>query len=69
MLTVKASHTQYQNFVETFLEKFFIQNNQQITLFERSSIITKIWSTNLTGSVPLIQSTYSKSSQGAPTFR
>ena len=66
MLTVKASHTQYQNFVETFLEKFFIQNNQQITLFERSSIITKIWSTNLTGIVPLIQSTYSKSNQGAP---
>jgi hypothetical protein len=66
MLTVKASHTQYQNFVETFLEKFFIQNNQQITLFERSTIITKIWSVDLTGIVPLIQSTYSKSNQGAP---
>ena len=35
-------------------------------MFERSSIITKIWSTNLTEIVPLIQSTYSKSNQGAP---
>jgi len=28
MLTVKVSHAQYQDFVESFLEKFFIQNNQ-----------------------------------------
>jgi len=51
MLTVKASHTQYQNFVETFSEKFFIQTNQEITLVQRSSIITKIWSADLTGIV------------------
>ena len=42
MLTVKVSHSQYQYFLETFLEKFYIQTNQQITLFERSSQITKI---------------------------
>lgn len=66
MLTVKVSHAQYQDFVERFLGKFYIQTNQQITLLERSSLITKIWSTDLTGIVPLIQSTYSKSNQGAP---
>lgn len=60
MLTVKASHTQYQDFVETFPKKFFIQNNQQITLVERSSIITKLWSADLTVIVPLIQITYCK---------
>ena len=66
MLTIKVSHSQYQCFVEKFLNKFYIQTNQQITLSERSSQITKIWSTDLTGIVPLIQSTYSKSNQGAP---
>jgi len=34
MLTVKASHTQYQNFVETFLEKFFMTNcNNKLNQF------------------------------------
>ncbi|EQB86572.1 hypothetical protein J2Z44_002313 [Clostridium punense] len=66
MLNVKFSHTQYQNFVESFLDKFFIQTHQQITLLNRRSLITKLWSTYLTGIVPLIQSTYSKSTQSAP---
>lgn len=35
-------------------------------MFNRSSLITKIWSADLTGIVSLIQSTYSKSNQGAP---
>lgn len=66
MLTVKFYHTQYQNHVKTFLEKFFIETNQQITLFERSSLITKIWSTDLTGIVHLLKNAYSNSNQGAP---
>jgi hypothetical protein len=66
MLTVKFSHAQYQNFIGKFLNEFFIQTNQQITLLERSSLITKMWSTDLTEIVPLIQSTYSKTKQGAP---
>lgn len=66
MLTVKLSHSQYQNFIKISLDKFYIQTGQQITLKERSSIIIKMWSTDLTGIVPLLQSTYSKSTQGAP---
>lgn len=48
------------------MDKFFIQTHQQITLLNRSSLITKIWSAELTKIVPLIQSTYSKSTQGSP---
>ena len=66
MLTVYYFHKEYQSFVETFLDKFYIQTNQQITLFTYDALITKLWSTDLTGIVPLIQSTYSKSNQGAP---
>lgn len=66
MLTVKFSHTKYQKFAESFLNRFFIQTNQQITLLNRSSLITKMWSTDLTGIVPLMKNTYSKSNQGVP---
>ena len=66
MLTVKHSHSQYQNFIKTSLDKFYIQPDQQITLLENNSILTKMWSTDLTRIVPLLQSTYSKSTQGTP---
>lgn len=65
MLTIKHSHSQYQNFINTSLDKLYIQTGQQITLIERSSIIIKMLSTGLTEIVPLLQSTYSKSTQGA----
>ncbi|AKA72222.1 hypothetical protein [Clostridium scatologenes] len=66
MLTVYYSHKNYQYFLETFLEKFYIQTNQHVTLFTYESLITKLCSTDLTGIVPLIQSSYSKSNQGDP---
>lgn len=66
MLTVKYSHAKYQKFVESFLTQFLIESHQHITLLNRSSLITKLWSTDFTKIVPLIQNTYSKSNQGAP---
>jgi len=66
MLTIKYPHSEYQNFIKTSLEKLYISTGQQNTLLENSSIIIKMWSIDLTGIVPLLQSTYSKSTQGAP---
>lgn len=66
MLKIKYSHKLYQTFVKTYLEKFYILTSQSITLFERSSVLTKLWSCDLTGIINIIQTSYSKSNQGAP---
>ena len=66
MLTVKYSHEQYQNFVHDLLTKFYIDSNQQITLFTNFPYLSKLWNADLTSIVSLIRDSYSSSTQGAP---
>jgi len=66
MLTVKFSHNQYQDFVQDFLNRFFILSGQQVTIFTKSDLILKLWITDLTGIAFLLKSRYSKSTKGAP---
>ncbi|MEW6066367.1 hypothetical protein P378_18595 [Desulforamulus profundi] len=66
MLSLKYSHTQYQNFVHSLLSKFYLDTHQQITLFTNFPYIAKLWHADLTAIVPLIRNYYSSSTQGAP---
>jgi hypothetical protein len=66
MLVVKYVHEQYQDFVHDFLTRYYISTGQYITLLTRSSLITKLWTADLTGIVMLIKSQYSSSNRGAP---
>ena len=66
MLSLKYSHAQYQNFVHSFLSKFYIDSNQQITIVTNFPYIAKLWNADLSAIVPLIHSYYSSSTQGAP---
>ncbi len=66
MLIVKYSHEQYQNFVEDFLNRYFISTRQHITILTKKDLIVKLWRTDLTGIVKLIKSQYSSSHRGTP---
>ena len=66
MLTIKFTHNQYQNFVNDFLNHYFISTGQQVTILKRSNLILKLWVSDLSGIVPLLKTRYSSSLKGAP---
>lgn len=66
MLSIKYSHTQYQDFVHSLLSKFYLDTHQHVTVFTNFPYIAKLWNADLSAIVPLIQTYYSSSTQGAP---
>lgn len=66
MLTVKHTHKQYQEFVQVYLEHFYINSFQHITLLENRQLISKLWSFDLTGIVSILKNSYTSSNKGAP---
>ncbi|HEY5583323.1 MAG TPA: hypothetical protein VIK78_02395 [Ruminiclostridium sp.] len=66
MLTVKFSHSQYQDFVHASLNRYFILSGQQVAIFTKSDLILKLWVADITGIAFLLKSRYSNSNKGDP---